>query len=86
MRRGLRPTLNLHSLLQNLVLWGIIRNFANMKPAKIFQQYVWLVNTLRQYKRLTLEEINDLWVKSIRGTVLWVYQKNRPSDLFTRIP
>ena len=35
-----------------------------MKPAKIFQQYVWLVNTLRQYKRLTLEEINNLWVKN----------------------
>lgn len=35
-----------------------------MKPAKIFQHYVWLVNTLRQYKRLTLEEINDLWVKN----------------------
>ena len=34
-----------------------------MKPAKIFQQYIWLVNTLRQYKRLSLEEISDLWVK-----------------------
>lgn len=34
-----------------------------MKPAKIFQQYIWLVNTLRQYKRLTLEEISDLWIK-----------------------
>lgn len=35
-----------------------------MKPAKIFQQYIWLVNTLRQHKRLTLKEINDLWVKN----------------------
>lgn len=34
-----------------------------MKPAKIFQQYIWLVNTLRQYKRLSLEEISDLWIK-----------------------
>ena len=34
-----------------------------MKPARIFQQYIWLVNLLRQYKRLTLEEINALWVK-----------------------
>lgn len=33
-----------------------------MKPAKIFQQYIWIVNTLRQYKRLTLEELNRLWV------------------------
>ena len=54
----------LHSLLQNLVLCETFRTFANMKPAKIFQQYVWLVNTLRQYKRLTLEEINNLWVKN----------------------
>ena len=43
-----------------------------MKPAKIFQQYIWLVNTLRQYKYLTLEEINDLWVKDkvIEGSPL----------------
>ena len=43
-----------------------------MKPAKIFQQYIWLVNTLRQYKRLTLEEINALWVKDkvIEGSPL----------------
>ena len=34
-----------------------------MNPARIFQQYIWLVNTLRQYKRLSLEEISDLWVK-----------------------
>lgn len=33
-----------------------------MKPAKIFQQYIWIVNSLRQYKRLTLEELNRLWV------------------------
>ena len=34
-----------------------------MKPAKIYQQYVWIVNTLRQYKKLSLEELNTLWVK-----------------------
>lgn len=34
-----------------------------MKPARIFQQYIWLVTVLRQYKRLTLEEISNLWVK-----------------------
>ncbi|MBQ9215232.1 MAG: WYL domain-containing protein [Prevotella sp.] len=34
-----------------------------MKPARIFQQYIWLVTILRQYKRLTLEEISNLWVK-----------------------
>ena len=43
-----------------------------MKPAKIFQQYIWLVNTLRQYKQLTLEEISELWVnnKVIGGSPL----------------
>ena len=35
-----------------------------MKPARIFQLYIWLVSTLRQYKRLSLEEINNLWVKN----------------------
>lgn len=34
-----------------------------MKPAKIFQQYIWIVNTLRQYKKLSLERLNDLWMK-----------------------
>lgn len=34
-----------------------------MKPAKIFQQYIWIVNALRQYKRLSLEQLNELWVK-----------------------
>ena len=35
-----------------------------MKPAKIFQQYIWIVNTLRQYKRLSLEELKRLWVEN----------------------
>ena len=43
-----------------------------MKPAKIFQQYIWIVNTLRQYKKLSLEQLNVLWVKDevIGGEVL----------------
>ena len=35
-----------------------------MKPARIFRQYIWLVNTLRQNKRFTLEEINQLWTEN----------------------
>ena len=35
-----------------------------MKPAKIFQQYVWIVNTLLQYKRLKLEELSELWERN----------------------
>ena len=32
-----------------------------MKPARIFQQYIWIINTLRQDKKLSLEELNNLW-------------------------
>ena len=34
-----------------------------MKPARIYQQYVWIINTLRQYKKLTLAELSELWEK-----------------------
>ena len=33
-----------------------------MKPAKIFQQYIWLVTLLRLHPRLTLEEISSRWI------------------------
>lgn len=36
--------------------------FAPMKPAKIFQQYIWLVTLLMRHKRLTLEEICQRWI------------------------
>lgn len=32
--------------------------------SNLFGRYVWLVNILRKYKRLTYEEINDLWQQS----------------------
>ena len=32
-----------------------------MKPAMIFRQYIWIINTLRAYKRLTFEEISRKW-------------------------
>ena len=32
-----------------------------MKPAKIFQQYIWLVTLLMRHKRLTLDEISQRW-------------------------
>ena len=43
-----------------------------MKPARIFQQYVWLVNTLLQNKKLSLEEICQRWAddKVIDGNPL----------------
>ena len=38
-----------------------IRNFVAMKPAQIFHQYIWIINTLRAYRQLTLEELNQKW-------------------------
>ena len=32
-----------------------------MKPAQIFHQYIWIINTLRAYHKLTLEELNRKW-------------------------
>jgi hypothetical protein len=32
-----------------------------MKPAQIFHQYIWIINTLRAYHKLTLEELNQKW-------------------------
>ena len=32
-----------------------------MKPAQIFHQYIWIINTLRAYRKLTLDELNQKW-------------------------
>ena len=32
-----------------------------MKPAQIFRQYIWIINTLRAYRKLTLEELSQKW-------------------------
>ena len=32
-----------------------------MKPAQIFHQYTWIINTLRAYRKLTFEELNQKW-------------------------
>lgn len=29
--------------------------------ANLFGRYVWLIDILRRYKRLTFQEINELW-------------------------
>ena len=36
-----------------------------MKPSRVYQHCVWIVNTLRQYKKLTLAQINELWIKDM---------------------
>ncbi|MBO6252774.1 MAG: WYL domain-containing protein, partial [Bacteroidaceae bacterium] len=33
-----------------------------MKPALIFHQYIWLINTLRRYRSLTLGQLNRKWM------------------------
>ena len=36
--------------------------FAVMKHSQIFRQYIWIINTLRAYRKLTLEELNHKWI------------------------
>ena len=33
-----------------------------MKPAQIFRQYIWIINTLRAHHKMTLEELNQQWI------------------------
>ena len=35
--------------------------------ANLFGRYVWLMDILRRYKRLTFQEINELWQESGLG-------------------
>ncbi len=35
-----------------------------MKAYALFQEYIWLVNTIHRHRRLTLGEINELWLKT----------------------
>jgi hypothetical protein len=32
-----------------------------MKPAQIFHQYIWIINTLKAYHKMTFEELNQKW-------------------------
>ena len=32
-----------------------------MKPAQIFHQYIWIINTLRAYGQLSFEQLNQKW-------------------------
>ena len=35
-----------------------------MKPATLFREYIWLINTIHHHQRLTFEEINQHWMKT----------------------
>ena len=53
-----------------------------MKPAQIFHQYIWIINTLIVYKELTFEELNQKWQKDkvIDGKPLQRSSFNRHRD------
>jgi hypothetical protein len=53
-----------------------------MKPAQIFHQYIWIINTFRAYQRLTLEELNQKWIadKVADGNPLQRSSFNRHRD------
>ena len=44
-----------------MLVRSICTIFAPLKPAQIFHQYIWIINTLRAYRQLTLEELNQKW-------------------------
>ena len=35
-----------------------------MRPATLFKEYIWLINTIHRHQRLTFEELNHHWVKT----------------------
>ena len=35
-----------------------------MKPATLFREYIWLINTIHRHQRLTFEELNQHWMKT----------------------
>ena len=53
-----------------------------MKPAQIFHQYIWIINTFRVFGQLTLEELNEKWVedKVTEGNALPRSSFNRHRD------
>ena len=38
-------------------------NPKGMKPALVFQQHIWLINAFRRYGRMTLDELNERWMR-----------------------
>jgi len=60
----------------------IISIFAIMKQAQIFQQYIWIINTLRAYRKLTFEELNQKWIddRVADGNPLYRSSFNRHRD------
>ena len=53
-----------------------------MKPAQIFHQYIWIINTLRAYHKMTFEELNQKWIDDdvADGNPLQLSSFNRHRD------
>ena len=53
-----------------------------MKPAQIFHQYIWIINTLRAYRQLSFDELNQKWQddKVADGNPLQRSSSNRHRD------
>ena len=58
-----------------------------MKPAKVYNHYIWIINTLRAYGGLTLAELSEKWQedKMTDGNVLSRATFNRYRDAITKI-
>ena len=58
-----------------------------MKQAQIFHQYIWIINTLRACRKLTLEELNQKWMNDgvIDGNPLQRSSFNRHRDAILNI-
>ncbi len=61
---------------------GFICIFVVMKPAKIFHQYIWIINMLKAYGELTFEQLNLKWQedKVTDGKELYRSSFNRHRD------
>lgn len=45
-----------------------------MKSYALFQEYIWLVNTIRRARKITLEEINERWTETEMSGGLAMYR------------
>ena len=81
----------IHKCLKNraesFFAFGFFRIFAGMKQAQIFHQYIWIINTLRACRKLTLEELNQKWMNDgvIDGNPLQRSSFNRHRDAILNI-
>ena len=41
--------------------WKFLVVLHPMKPAKVYNHYIWIINTLRAYGGLTLAELSEKW-------------------------